>query len=52
MPDLFTTIITSPVAKRAGVPQPTRLRRHIPGDPLVERPVLVTGGGRFDKNVA
>jgi 3-oxoacyl-[acyl-carrier protein] reductase len=52
MPDLFTTIITSPVAKRAGVPQPTRLRRHIPGDPLVEGPVLVAGGGRFDKHMA
>lgn len=51
MPDLFTTLITSPVAEKLGVPQPTRLRRHTPGDPLVESPVLVAGGGRFEKSL-
>ena len=51
MADLFTTVVTSPLAKRAGVPQPTRLRRFTPGDPLVEGPVLVAGGGRFEKSV-
>ncbi|MDV3220652.1 3-oxoacyl-ACP reductase [Intrasporangium sp.] len=51
MADLFTTLITSPVAKKVGVPQPTRLRRHTPGDPLVEGPVLVAGGGRFEKSL-
>ncbi len=52
MADLFTTLITSPVAKRVGVPQPTRLRRYTPGDTLVEGPVLVSGGGRFAKDLA
>ena len=49
MADLFTTIVTSPLAKKVGVPQPTRLRRYTPGDPLVEGPVLVAGGGHFEK---
>jgi len=51
MADLFTTVITSPLAKRAGVPQPTKLRRYTPGDPVVEGPVLVAGGGRFEKSL-
>jgi 3-oxoacyl-[acyl-carrier protein] reductase len=45
--DLFTTLISSPVARKVGVPQPTTLRRYEPGLPLCEGPVLVTGGGRF-----
>ncbi|MDC5695725.1 3-oxoacyl-ACP reductase [Intrasporangium calvum] len=52
MADLFTTIITSPLARKAGVPQPTKLRRYTPGDPLVEGPVLVAGGGHFDTSLA
>ncbi|HKX68017.1 MAG TPA: 3-oxoacyl-ACP reductase [Intrasporangium sp.] len=51
MADLFTTVVTSPLARRAGVPQPTQLRRYTPGGPLVEGPVLVTGGGRFEKSM-
>ena len=51
MADLFTTIVTSPLARKVGVPQPTRLRRHTPGDPLVEGPVLVAGGGHFEKSL-
>jgi 3-oxoacyl-[acyl-carrier protein] reductase len=47
MADLFTSIITSPVAKKAGVPQPTRLRRYEPGGPLCEGPVLVAGSGPY-----
>ncbi|MGN6752398.1 MAG: 3-oxoacyl-ACP reductase [Intrasporangium sp.] len=47
MTDLFTTIITSPVAKMAGVPQPTRLRRYEPGGPLCDGPVLVAGSGPY-----
>lgn len=47
MADLFTTVVTSPAAKRVGVPQPTRLRRYEPGMPLCSGPVLVAGGGRF-----
>lgn len=52
MADLFTTIMTSSAAKKVGVPQPTRLRRYRPGDPLVEGPVLVAGGGRCAKVLA
>ncbi len=52
MSDLFTTIVRSPVAKRVGVPQPTRLRRYEPGLPLCEGPVLVAGGGRFADGIA
>jgi 3-oxoacyl-[acyl-carrier protein] reductase len=47
MTDLFTTLIGSPLARRVGVPQPTRLRRFEPGMSLCEAPVLVAGGGRF-----
>jgi 3-oxoacyl-[acyl-carrier protein] reductase len=47
MTDLFTTIITSPLAKKAGVPQPTRLRRYEPGAPLCDGPVLVAGTGPY-----
>ena len=52
MSDLFTKLVTSPVARRAGVPQPTRLRRYEPGLPLCEGPVLVAGGGRFADGIA
>ncbi|GAB3871165.1 3-oxoacyl-ACP reductase [Terrabacter terrigena] len=52
MTDLFTTIVRSPVAKRVGVPQPTRLRRYEPGMPLCEGPVLVAGKGRFAAAIA
>ena len=48
MTDLFTTLLSSPVARRVGVPQPTILRRYQPGVALCEEPVLVTGGGRFE----
>lgn len=47
MADLFTTVITSPLAKKAGVPQPTRLRRYEPGAPLCDGPVLVAGTGPY-----
>lgn len=52
MTDLFSTIVRSPVARKVGVPQPTRLRRYEPGMPLCEGPVLVAGGGRFADGVA
>ncbi|GAA5034406.1 3-oxoacyl-ACP reductase [Terrabacter aeriphilus] len=52
MADLFSSIVGSQVAKRVGVPQPTRLRRHVPGGPLCEGPVLVAGGGRFAEGIA
>jgi 3-oxoacyl-[acyl-carrier protein] reductase len=50
--DLFSTIIGSSVARRVGVPQPTRLRRYEPGVPLCEAPALVSGGGRFADGIA
>jgi 3-oxoacyl-[acyl-carrier protein] reductase len=52
MSDLFTTVVSSPVARRIGVPQPTRLRRYEPGLPLCDGPVLVAGGGRFAGGLA
>src|SRR5690242_20912599 len=52
MSDLFTTIVSSPVARKVGVPQPTRLRRYEPGMPLCDGPVLVAGGGRFADGLA
>ena len=52
MSDLFTTIVSSPVARRSGCPQPTRLRRYEPGMPLCEGPVLVAGGGRFVEGIS
>jgi 3-oxoacyl-[acyl-carrier protein] reductase len=52
MTDLFASLIGSPVARRVGVPQPTRLRRFEPGMPLCEAPVLVAGGGRFADGLA
>ncbi|MEO6998821.1 MAG: 3-oxoacyl-ACP reductase [Terracoccus sp.] len=47
MTDLFTILVSSPVAKKVGVPQPTTLRRYQPGVALCAGPVLVAGGGRF-----
>ena len=52
MSDILTTIIGSPVARKIGVPQPTRLRRYQPGMPLCEGPVLVAGSGRFADSIA
>jgi 3-oxoacyl-[acyl-carrier protein] reductase len=52
MSDLLTTLISSPVAKKVGVPQPTRLRRYEPGMPLCDGPVVVAGGGRFAEDIA
>ena len=53
MADRYTSFANSGpggfVAKRLGLPQPTRLRRHEPGDPVVDGPVLLGGapGGRL-----
>ena len=46
MADIFSSIIGSPVARRVGVPQPTRLRRFDPDRPLCDEPVLVAGSGQ------
>jgi 3-oxoacyl-[acyl-carrier protein] reductase len=52
VPDILSSIIGSPVARRLGVPQPTRLRRFDPDRPLCDEPVLVAGSGRHADDVA
>ena len=52
MSDILTTIISSPVARKVGVPQPTRLRRYVPGAPLCDGPVLVAGDGPLADAIA
>jgi 3-oxoacyl-[acyl-carrier protein] reductase len=39
------------IVKRLGLPDPPRLRRYTPGDPLVPGPVLVGGDGRLAQPV-
>ncbi|WP_448058650.1 3-oxoacyl-ACP reductase [Cellulomonas hominis] len=43
--DLVNTGFTKTLATRLGLPRPARLRRHRPGEPLLDGPVLVLGGG-------
>jgi 3-oxoacyl-[acyl-carrier protein] reductase len=47
--ELANSALGGAVAKRVGLPVPPRLRRHSPGKPLVEAPVLVGAaqGGRL-----
>ncbi|WP_190819943.1 3-oxoacyl-ACP reductase [Saccharopolyspora pogona] len=58
MADRYQQFTLSPigrqVVKRLGLPQPTPLRRHRPGDPAVSGPVLVGAapGGRLGDAVA
>ncbi|MEO7753533.1 MAG: 3-oxoacyl-ACP reductase [Terracoccus sp.] len=47
MPMILDTILSSAVARRAGVPQATTLRRYEPGQPLVDAPVLLVGAGAY-----
>ncbi|HET7397521.1 MAG TPA: 3-oxoacyl-ACP reductase [Intrasporangium sp.] len=51
MTDIVTTVLSSRLARRVGVPQPAPLRRYEPGGPLCDGPVLVAGGGRFAASV-
>ncbi len=54
MTDKYTRFVShglgKDIAKRLGLPQPVALRRHEPGRPLIEGPVLVQGstGGADD----
>ncbi|MGD6978898.1 MULTISPECIES: 3-oxoacyl-ACP reductase [Citricoccus] len=47
--DSYTALVNQPLGHRLaqalGLPQPAILRRHRPGAPLVDGPVLVLGGG-------
>jgi 3-oxoacyl-[acyl-carrier protein] reductase len=44
--DLVNGGVTAQIAQRLGLPRPSRLHRHHPGDPLLDGPVLVIGHGR------
>lgn len=54
--DSYTALVNQPLgrrlAKALGLPQPVALRRHQPGDPLVDGSVLVLGGGPAADQVA
>ncbi|GAB3569861.1 3-oxoacyl-ACP reductase [Spelaeicoccus albus] len=41
--DLISSGAGKNIAKRLGLPQPARLRRYLPGAPVIDGPVLVTG---------
>ncbi|HUX71059.1 MAG TPA: 3-oxoacyl-ACP reductase, partial [Cellulomonadaceae bacterium] len=45
---LVNSGFTKKLAKQLGLPRPAPLRRHRPGDPLVDGPVLVIGLGGQD----
>ncbi|MET3922236.1 3-oxoacyl-ACP reductase [Arthrobacter sp. UYEF20] len=49
MTDRYTQLVSrglgKDIARKLGLPQPVVLRRHEPGQPLVEGPVLVQGSG-------
>src|SRR4051812_892842 len=51
MTDRYTSFANSgpgrAIVKRLGLPDPTPLRRHRPGDPDIDGPVLVGGDGRL-----
>jgi 3-oxoacyl-[acyl-carrier protein] reductase len=55
MTDRYATFARSgpgrALTKRLGLPQPPRLRRYRPGDPLVAGPVLLGGSGRLADTV-
>ncbi|MCH8611768.1 3-oxoacyl-ACP reductase [Arsenicicoccus dermatophilus] len=55
MADQYTDFVNSPfgrnVARKLGLPAPARLRRHTPGDSLVEGPVLVAGDGPYGEGL-
>ena len=58
MTDRYSQLVNAPVvstiAKQVGLPQPTPLERHRPGDPVVSGPVLsgAAPGGRLGRAVA
>ena len=56
MTDKYAKIVSKglgkDVAKRLGLPQPVELRRHQPGAPLIDGPVLVNGDSRGADDLA
>ncbi|QCB97687.1 3-oxoacyl-ACP reductase [Arthrobacter sp. PAMC25564] len=56
MTDKYTQFVSrglgKDIARKLGLPQPVVLRRHTPGQPLVEGPVLVQGAGQGADNLA
>ena len=55
MSDRYQSLIHTPVgqllAKNLGLPNPVRLDRYSPGDPLVDGTVVVGGDGRLEKSL-
>lgn len=45
--DILEKLINSPFAAKAGVPQGEKLRRHTPGQPLLDGPLVICGKGRY-----
>lgn len=56
MTDKYTQLVShglgKNIARKLGLPQPVALRRHRPGQPLVEGPVLVQGAGSGAEELA
>src|SRR4051794_26158749 len=58
MPDRYSQLVNSPIGKQlagtVGLPIPTPLARHSPGDPMIDGDVLLGGapGGRLAGAVA
>lgn len=50
--DLVNGGLTGTLAKKLGLPRPTPLHRHRPGQPLLDGPVLVLGSGKDADAVA
>lgn len=56
MTDKYTKFVSHgtgrDLARKLGLPQPVELRRHRPGQPLVEGPILVEGSGQGAEELA
>ncbi|GAB3188887.1 3-oxoacyl-ACP reductase [Nesterenkonia suensis] len=54
--DTYTEFVNTPVGKRLtktlGLPQPAKLRRHRPGEPVVTGPVVVVGTSSASDEIA
>jgi 3-oxoacyl-[acyl-carrier protein] reductase len=52
MADRYQQLVNTPVgrlvSKQVGLPQPIRLERYEPGQPVISGPVLLGGGGRLE----